>query len=145
MNSVVCVDANVIIWALVPFPQSEAAEALLSRWQRDEITLIAPALFAFEVTSTLRRLVYLKELTADEGETAFRRFLDIPVRLSHRRAIFPLAWQLAQDFDLSRAYDASYLALAQIQQCDLWTADERLYNTVGKRLPWVRWIGTEAL
>jgi len=145
MNSVVCVDANVIIWALAPFPFSEAAEALLARWQRDEITLIAPALFAFEVTSTLRRLVYLKELTAEEGETAFRRFLDIPVRLSHRRAIFPLAWQLARDFDLSRAYDASYLALAQIQQCDLWTADERLYNIVRERFPWVRWIGTEAL
>jgi predicted nucleic acid-binding protein len=98
-------------------------------------------LFAFEVTSTLRRLVYLDELTASEGEEAFRRFLDIPVRLSHRRAIFPVAWKLAQDFNLSHAYDSSYLALAQIHRCEFWTADERLYNTVRDRLSWVRWIG----
>ena len=91
---------------------------MLSRRQRENITLIAPALLAFEVTSTLRRLVYLKELTTDEGEAAFRQFLEIPVRLSHRRALFALAWDLGQQFNLSRAYDSFYLALVQIQRCD---------------------------
>ena len=33
MNSPVCVDASIIVWSLVPFPLSEAAETLLERWQ----------------------------------------------------------------------------------------------------------------
>lgn len=68
MNSSVCVDANILIWALAPFLMSTAAEALLNQWQQENTTLIAPALFAFEVTASLRRLVYLKALTPAEGE-----------------------------------------------------------------------------
>lgn len=142
MNSPVCVDASLLIRTLVPGSYSEQATALLTRWLDEEVNLIAPALFAFEVTSTLRRLVHLREITSDRGDEAFQEFLRLPIRLFHRRAIFPLAWELAKDFNLSRAYDASYLALAQIQQCDFWTADERLYNSVHARLPWVRWIGS---
>lgn len=37
-------------------------------------------------------------------------------------------------------YDASYLAVAHLYDCELWTADGRLYNAVHSKLPWVRWI-----
>jgi len=77
MNSPVCVDANLILWTLVPSPLSDQAEALLKKWQQEQATLVAPALFAFEATSSLRRLVYLEEITPTEGEEAFDRFLKI--------------------------------------------------------------------
>ena len=48
---------------------------------------------------------------------------------------------LASDVD---AYDAHYLALAESRQCECWTADERLWNTVKKDLPWVHWVGQHA-
>jgi predicted nucleic acid-binding protein len=38
-------------------------------------------------------------------------------------------------------YDSSYLALADLEGIDLITADERLFNSVQKDLPWVLWIG----
>jgi predicted nucleic acid-binding protein len=141
MNSFVCVDASLIIWSLVPFPLSAAAEAVLTQWQADQTALIAPALFAFEVTASLRRLVYLNEITATEGEVAFARFLRIHVRLSQRQAIFPLAWHLVKQFNRPRAYDTAYLALAQLNNCEFWTADEKLYNAVRHELTWVKWIG----
>ena len=141
MNSPVCIDANLILWTLVPSPLSDQAEALLEKWQQEQVTLIAPALFAFEVTSSLRRLVYLEEITLAEGKEAFDRFLKIDVRLSHQRGIFPLAWCLAKRFNLPRAYDTAYLALAQLRNCELWTADKRLSNAVSKELDWVRWLG----
>lgn len=134
-----------MIRTFIPGAFSERAMALLARWQEEEVALIAPALFAFEVTSTLRRLVYLEQITPARGDKAFQAFLRLPVRLSHRRALFPLAWELAQELDRPRAYDATYLALAQLQECDFWTADKRLYNVVHERLPWVRWIGAEEL
>jgi len=141
MNSLVCIDANVIVRTLVPGPFTENALALLTSWQSDQVTLIAPAILAFEVTSTLRRLVYLQELTPEEGEEAFEQFLRIPIRLSHRRPLFPLAWKLAKEFNRSRAYDTAYIALAHLANCEFWTADERLYNGVHQKLPWVKWVG----
>jgi predicted nucleic acid-binding protein len=141
MNSQVCVDASLIIWSLLPFPLSGQAKRLLNGWQNTETILIAPALLAFEVTASLRRLVYLKEITPAEGEEAFIRFRSIKVRLSHRQSIFPLAWDLARQFNRPRAYDTAYLALAQLNQCEFWTADERLYNAVKEKLNWVRWVG----
>jgi len=116
MNSLVCVDASFIIRTLVPGSLSEHALALLETWQREQTTLVSPALLAFplrgrssEVTSTLRRYVYLKEISSARGEEAFEKFLRLNLRLSHQRGIFPLAWKLAQDFNFSRAYDTAYL------------------------------------
>jgi predicted nucleic acid-binding protein len=141
MDSSVCVDANLIVWSLVPAPLSDAAEALLEKWQQEQAILIAPALLAFEVTSSLRRLVYLGEITPDQGEEAFREFLKIDVQLSHQRGIFALAWNLAKRFNFPRVYDAAYLALAELRHCEFWTADKRLFNTVSQDLDWVRWLG----
>jgi predicted nucleic acid-binding protein len=141
MNSRVCVDASLIVRALVPGRFSDEAEALLAMWQRDETTLIAPTLLAFEVTSTLRRLVHLNELTPSRGDEAFAQFLRLPITLSSGRGIFPLAWSLAKDFCLPRAYDTAYLAVAKLFRCEFWTADERLYHAVGQDLAWVKWIG----
>jgi hypothetical protein len=37
--------------------------------------------------------------------------------------------------------DARYLALAERESCEYWTADERLWNSVRAQLGWVRWLG----
>jgi predicted nucleic acid-binding protein len=141
MNSQVCVDASLIIRTLVPGPLSDEALSLLETWRQETTTLVAPALLAFEVTSALRRYVYLNKISSAHGDKAFESFLRINIRLSHQRGIFPLAWRLSKQFDLARAYDTAYLALAQLRGCELWTADERLYNAVSKKLGWVKWLG----
>ena len=46
-----------------------------------------------------------------------------------------------QRFNLPRAYDTAYLALARLRNCEFWTADERLFNAVSRELDWVRWLG----
>jgi predicted nucleic acid-binding protein len=63
------------------------------------------------------------------------------VRLSTRREVIPIAWELAKQFSRPQIYDATYLAVAQINDCDFWTADEKLYNVVRDELDWVRWLG----
>jgi predicted nucleic acid-binding protein len=141
MTVSVCVDASLVLRTLVPAEHSAAAARLLADWRRDRVTLVAPALLAFEVTSVLRRLVHLGELSPDEGEAAFAAFRRLDIRLSHRRDLFPLAWRLAQQHNRPRAYDTAYLALAQLSGCAFWTADTRLFNAVGNELKWVRWVG----
>jgi predicted nucleic acid-binding protein len=58
-----------------------------------------------------------------------------PLALSTR------ALELADRFGLSATYDAHYLALAEREGCEYWTADERLWNSVRAQLGWVRWLG----
>ena len=48
---------------------------------------------------------------------------------------------LATRFNRPAAYDAHYLALAEMMNCEFWTADRRLFNVVKDELPWVRWLG----
>src|SRR5262245_54941017 len=141
MNSPVCVDANLIVWTLVPFPLTSVARQLLASWQQAGVVLIAPSLLKYEVVSTLRRLVYQKVITPQEGEETFGGFQRIDMQLSSDERIFPLAWELAKEFNRSRAYDTAYLAWAQLNQCELWTADEKLFNAVQAKLPWVKWLG----
>ena len=109
-------------------------------WNRQGTSLIAPSLLAFEVVSTLRRLVYLKEITPDEGMEAFQRFLALDIHLSDQPAVLTLAWEFARRFNRPRACDTAYLAVARLNGCELWTADKRLYDTVKKLLPWVRYV-----
>ncbi|MDQ6694369.1 MAG: type II toxin-antitoxin system VapC family toxin, partial [Chloroflexota bacterium] len=97
-KSLVCVDANVVVWSLVPSPLSDKAVQFLEQTLANGLTLIAPALLAIEVTSVLRRMVHMQALTSDEGEEAFATFLRVPIRLSQRKGIIPLAWQLAKQF-----------------------------------------------
>jgi predicted nucleic acid-binding protein len=141
MKSSVCVDANLIVRILVPGPLTENALLFLGALGREYSALIAPTLLAFEVTSTLRRLVFLKQITPPQGEEAFESFLEMDIYLSHQRSIFPLAWQLAKQFNLPRAYDTAYLALAQLRNCEFWTADKRLFSAVSGELDWVKWLG----
>ncbi len=140
-SSLVCIDANLLILALLPFPLSERADAFLDACRRSRVALVAPSLFAFEVASTLHRLRLLGQITAAAEETAFKHFMAIQVHLSSHPRIFPLARQLALRFHQSRVHQMSYVALAELHGCELWTADNRLAATVQDTLPWVRWIG----
>lgn len=137
----VCVDASLIVPTLVPHPLSEQAETLLAGWRSESRGMIAPALLAFEVTATVRGYVYAKVISPERGEQAIAEFLQLPIRHSSQRSLFPLANRLAHEFNRPRAYDTAYLALAQLRRCEFWTADERLYNAVKDRFPWVRWVG----
>jgi len=69
------------------------------------------------------------------------RLLVYPVELHEDDALLKSAYELAEEFNRSRAYDAQYLALAQRFSCDFWTADERLFNAVKDRFPGIRWLG----
>jgi len=140
-SSLVCIDANLLVLALLPFPLSERADALLEACRRNRTALVAPALFAFEVTSILHRLRLLGQITPAAEETAFKHFMAIQVHLSSHPRIFPLARQLALRFHQSRPHQMAYVALAELHGCDLWTADSRLVVAVRDELSWVRWIG----
>jgi len=102
--------------------------------------LIAPTLLYYEVANALHRYLVSGLITLEEEQAAFEAALEIGIVLHtdsrmHRRAL-----QLAQELNLSAAYDAHYLALAEQFGAEFWTADQRLANNVSSRLPWVHLV-----
>ena len=53
-------------------------------------------------------------------------------------ALSTQAMEIASRFELSASYDAHFLALARQKNCELWTADTRMWKAVTGKLEWVR-------
>ena len=51
------------------------------------------------------------------------------------------ALEIAHRFAQGAIYDSQYLALADYLDCELWTADERFWNSTKAAFPRVHWIG----
>jgi len=139
MPGLTCVDASLVLAIVLREAFAPLAVALWDFWADNDVERLVPSLYFAEVTSTIRREVYRRTITADEGEDAFESVMRM--RVSHVPAteLQEAAWILARQYNRARAYDAQYLAVANGLGCDLWTADRRLVNAV--REPWVRFVG----
>lgn len=146
MSAKVVVDTSIALkWALVE-DDSPLALALAREWNAQGLMMIAPTLLAYEVANTLRQKVRAGKMTADEARDALARVLSGGLVLdkqdqAQQAVQSERALALANQLDLSATYDAHYLALAEREGCEYWTADERLWNAVKSHLPWVRWLG----
>ncbi len=49
--------------------------------------------------------------------------------------------EIASELTQGAVYDSHYLALAQILDCDLWTADEKFFKIARQAADNIRWIG----
>lgn len=141
-NQLICVDASIALKLVLPEHDSQRARALWGEWEREAAILIAPTLWGYEVTSVVRNRARRGLLPAGEEEAIITTLHRLPVQMLGPRGFHHRAWELAHRFDRPSAYDAHYLALAEIVGCRFWTADERLYNAVRGALDWVEWLGS---
>lgn len=142
----VCLDASFVL--AIAFRDTHWEKAF-SWWNESMVSraeCFVPPLFYPEVTSAVRRRVYLKTLSPEDAEMALTRVLRWPVTVREEDNVVlqRKAYNFAARFNRPRAYDSQYLAVAELLGCELWTADERLANAVAGHLPWVRWIGAAA-
>jgi len=135
-----CVDASLALAWLFADTHTEQADGLWQEWTEGGIDLVAPPMFHAEVISSIRKNVYFKRILPVEGERLFTVYSEIPVRIIESQAVHRRAWQLAKEFNLPVCYDMQYLAVAELEDCELWTLDRRLVNaTRGNKR--VRWVG----
>ena len=134
------VDASLTFRLIVPCPQQDHLRTLVAQWLEDGFQLHAPTLWAYEMTSALCKLVRFGELTLQEGERTLGLAQTLGVQLvPPDKELMRLAFDWTVRLNRAAAYDSVYLALAEALRCELWTADQHLYNAVGQ--PWVRWVG----
>ncbi len=54
----------------------------------------------------------------------------MPIRLPAPMGLVQCAWELSRRYDRPQVYDCFYLALAEVFDTELWTADRRFFNAV---------------
>ena len=138
----VCVDASLAIKLLVDEADSTEALAQWETWVRSGTMIYAPRLFVWECANAVRCAVVQGRLPADEAVDAIQRLTDIDVDLVNvEDDVVHVYRSFVAKYDMPAVYDATYLAAADMLGCELWTADRRLYRTVGHALPWVMPFG----
>ena len=146
MCASVCVDASVAVQIVTPEEHSQQADMLWAGWLHRDLRPIAPPVFPYEVCSVLRQKAALRgEFSPQEEKEALEVFLSLGVSILSPSGHLKKAWELAKELGLPTVYDTAYLALAQMEGCDFWTADRRFYNAAHSRFGSVRWLGNYPL
>ncbi len=141
MSGYVVVDASLAIKWVLREPYSNEALALASEWAAAETRPVAPCLLFVEATNVLHRRAVLGHISLPQAKELLAGLLNMGIEVRESPQIHFRALELAQELEMSAVYDTHYLALADILECDLWTADERFFNSVKVPQPRVKWLG----
>lgn len=136
----VCVDANLVLNRLLPHERDPQVLRLWADWAAQGFQVLGPPLLFAEVASTLRMNVARGRLPVAQGDALFAAFTSIGIQRIDRDDLYPRAWDLAKLHNQPRAYDMLYLALAQLEDIELWTNDQRLVNSLTGHEPRVRLV-----
>ena len=91
-------------------------------------TLHVPHLLDIEVAQVLRRYVRDKTIAAQRGEEALEDLDDMPLRRYPHDFLIPRVWELRATLT---AYDAVYVALAEVLDAPLLTCDGKIASASG--------------
>jgi predicted nucleic acid-binding protein len=86
-----------------------------------------PALCDIEVAAGLRRALLRDLVSADRAELALGQYVLLPLTRHGHQTLLPRVLELRSNFS---AYDACYVALAELLGAELLTADARLSRAV---------------
>ncbi|MEW6542561.1 MAG: type II toxin-antitoxin system VapC family toxin [Nitrospirota bacterium] len=131
------VDASVAIKWFIPERLSEAA----GRLRQANHSLSVPAFFWLEIGNVLAKKIRRGEITGEEGDFILKELRQLPFRRHADERLFRSAYALALQTQRS-LYDCLYLALAEVIDGRMVTADRKFYAALmageqGRRLLWV--------
>jgi predicted nucleic acid-binding protein len=116
----IVLDASALVELLLGTPRGLAvAESL----ENDEKSVHVPHLADVEVAHVLRRLVTLKAIDDTLAGQAIDELQNLPLVRHGHDAMLDRIWALRRN---ATAYDAAYLALAEVLGATLLTCDRRL-------------------
>jgi predicted nucleic acid-binding protein len=121
----IVVDASAVLEALLRTPAAGAVERRLFATSQ---TLHAPHLLDVEVAQVVRRYAANGEIDVERGRMALDDLVDLPLHRYPHDLLLPRVWDLRNNIT---AYDAMYVALAEMLDAPLITRDKRLAASTG--------------
>jgi predicted nucleic acid-binding protein len=123
----IVIDASALAEVLLRRP---AAKAIEDRIFEPFETLHAPHLLDIEIAQVLRRFGALGAVDAERGRQILGDLADLSLRRYPHSFLLPRIWELRDNLT---AYDAAYVALAEVLDAPLLTCDRRLAAAPGHR------------
>ena len=117
-------DASAVLEVLLRTPPGREIEERVLGTR----TLHAPHLLDIEVVQVIRRFVRSRAMPADRGRAALEDYADFPIWRHPHDLLLGRIWALRDSFS---AYDATYVALAELLDVPLLTHDRRLASAAG--------------
>jgi predicted nucleic acid-binding protein len=114
-------------WFLVE-NDTPRARQLRDDYARSLVELISPDVFPIEIVHALTRAERANRITPQEGSQLVTDLFQILPTLSPSLPLLPRAYELSSQARIG-VYDCLYIALAEREQCQIVTADQRLANT----------------
>jgi predicted nucleic acid-binding protein len=124
----IVVDASTVVTALA----DDGPDGDRTRQRLRGERLSAPHLIDLEVTSAWRRLVSLGQMDDRRAQLALEDLLALPLERAPHGVLLGRCWQLKDNLTI---YDAAYVALAELLEASLVTADSRIKSASGPRCP----------
>jgi predicted nucleic acid-binding protein len=122
---VIVLDASAVIeWLLETSRGSKIDQRLFSK----PVALQAPHLLDVEVAQVLRRYAREGIITVQRGHEALEDLSDLPVHRYPHDFLMPRVWELRMTLT---AYDAVYVALAEVLDAPLLTCDAKIASAPG--------------
>lgn len=135
------VDASVAIkWVVKGEPFRNKARQLLREARAKGIALIGPPLLEYEVESALQRRLHYNRTTTEAVDASLRAFYAVSIRIVTHPDMVQRAREIARQFHQERIYDSLYAALADLRDCQFWTADKIFYDAVRSGLSFVQYL-----
>lgn len=137
----VVLDASVILkWYLTDEEDGQKALGLLYQYVSNELEILAPSLLEYEVVNGLFVAQKRGRIKEEKLLTAIEGFIDLEIKLKNLSHFQSKMMHYCKVYHRS-VYDASYLAIADVEGITMITSDEGLYNAIKKDLEWVKWLG----
>ncbi|MBD2776122.1 type II toxin-antitoxin system VapC family toxin [Iningainema tapete] len=143
-SGIICVDANLVVLLLSKGMLELRVRELWKQWLDLNYTIVAPTLIHYEFSNALHRSTIAGQMLPEEAEQTLLAAMNLNITLYGDADLHREALMLARSLRLPATYDAHYLALAQRLECEFWTADRRLVNSVQATLPWVKLVSLDA-
>lgn len=118
-------DASVALKWVLDEPNVDPALALREEFVNQKIELIAPDIFPIEVAHVISKGFRTRQFSADEADAYLTDLTTSLPDLVTSQSLLQRAFQISKH-TRTGIYDALYLALGEIEQVKVVTADERM-------------------
>jgi predicted nucleic acid-binding protein len=117
---VIVIDASALLEVLLRTPRGAGIETRLFGAPQ---SVHSPHLLDVEVAQVIRRFAMAREIAVERAQAALDDLMDFPIWRHPHDFLLPRVWALRNNFS---AYDAAYVALAEVLEATLLTHDRRL-------------------
>jgi predicted nucleic acid-binding protein len=116
----IVLDASAVLELLLA---TKAGRRVAERIRSPRLSLHVPHLLDLEVLQALRRYVAIGSLSLERAGMALESLVDLGLVRHEHDVLLPRIWALREKLT---AYDAAYVALAEVLEAPLLTLDKRL-------------------